>query len=59
MTDRLFSPDYADPPDLTTLVDRMPGTADAPCHCERDRCRWPFDPDCWPDNHPLEEDAAA
>ena len=57
MTDQLFSPDYATPIDTRTQVDRLPGT-DAPCHCGRDRCRWPLDPDCWPDNHPDDKEAA-
>ena len=57
MTDQLFSPDYATPIDTRTQVDRLPGI-DAPCHCGRDRCRWPLDPDCWPDNHPDDKEDA-
>jgi hypothetical protein len=49
VNDRLFSPDYADPVDTTTQVDRMPGTADAECMCGYGlpnhfnlECLWPF-----------------
>lgn len=56
MTDQLFHPDYAEPVDVRTQVDRLPGTVSAPCHCGRTRCRWPFDPACWPDNHPEDEE---
>jgi hypothetical protein len=47
MTDHLFHPDYDQPVDLTTCVDRMPGTIDAPCLCREPVCTWPF---CCPDN---------
>ena len=47
MTDPLFAPEYAEPVDTRTCVERMPGTPDAPCHCGRDSCRWPFSPECW------------
>jgi hypothetical protein len=43
----LFAPDYSEPVDPTTQVTRIPGTADAPCHCEEPVCRWPFNPQCW------------
>lgn len=42
MTDRLFAADYDQPVDTRTLVDRIPGTADAPCLCGRDECAWPW-----------------
>lgn len=39
---RLFHPQFADHIDVATQVDRMPGTADAPCLCDADECRYPF-----------------
>jgi hypothetical protein len=43
----LFDPAYAKPVDPTTQITRIPGTPDAPCHCDEPVCRWPFNPDCW------------
>lgn len=45
-----FSPEYAEPVDVTSQVDRLPGTADADCLCGKDECAYPF---CKP---PDEED---
>jgi hypothetical protein len=46
MTDQLsaFSPDYQEPPDTTTQVDRLPGSVDAPCLCDEppQDCMYPF-----------------
>lgn len=43
MTDQLFSDQYAQPVDPRTLVERMPGTVDAPCLCDDEPpCRFPF-----------------
>jgi hypothetical protein len=38
----LFHPDFAEPPDTSTQVTRLPGTADAPCLCLEPECAWPF-----------------
>lgn len=51
---QLVPKDFAEPIDTRSQVTRWPGI-DAPCHCGRERCQWPLDPDCWPDNHPEEE----
>jgi hypothetical protein len=42
MTDHLFSPDYQEPPDTTTQVDRLPGSVDAPCLCDGGTSAKPF-----------------
>jgi hypothetical protein len=42
MTDKLFADQYDQPPDTSTCVTRMPGTADAPCMCGYDVCAWPW-----------------
>jgi hypothetical protein len=44
VTEHLFSPDYQEPPDTSTQVDRLPGTPDAPCLCGQPECRFPFAP---------------
>lgn len=38
----LFSPAYQQPVDTSSQVDRMPGTINAPCICQKGRCEWPF-----------------
>jgi hypothetical protein len=43
----LFADTFAEPVDLSTQVKRFPGTPDAPCHCQRDECAFPF---CKPDD---------
>jgi hypothetical protein len=46
----LFAPTYYERVDLTTQITRLPGTCDAPCHCDLGpKCRFPFNPDCWKD----------
>jgi hypothetical protein len=47
MNEPLFVEDYAEPVDTTTQVTRIPGTPDAPCHCGRDQCDYPW---CTPPN---------
>lgn len=51
----LFAPNYAEPPDTRTQVNRIPGTPDAACLCDRTDCRYPF---CKPPDRIERKDAA-
>lgn len=42
MSERLFAPEYNEPVDTTTQVNRIPGTPDAPCHCGQETCEYPW-----------------
>jgi hypothetical protein len=38
---QLFSPNWYEPVNVRTQVDRMPGV-NAPCLCGKTACAWPF-----------------